>query len=202
MKHTALIARKAHMRGFSLIEVVVATAIFLIITLIVLTSQSQFRSNVILGNLAYDVALSVREAQVYGLGAREGSIGSEDFDIAYGVHFDSADLNHYVLFADLDRDGTYDESDELVELYTFNQGFFIASFCGELSGGAQRCGPNELSFLDIVFDRPEPDAIFTSDFSSDTYGLAEINLQAAQGGTRTVTITQTGQIAVEQATQQ
>ncbi len=55
------------MRGFSLIELIVVTGIFTVITAVVLANNAQFNNSVLLGNAAYDIALSVRQAQVYGL---------------------------------------------------------------------------------------------------------------------------------------
>lgn len=50
-------------KGFSLLELLVVISIFTIITTIALFNQGQLNSNVLLTNLAYDVALTVREVQ-------------------------------------------------------------------------------------------------------------------------------------------
>jgi len=181
-------------KGFTLVELVVVVSIFALISGVVLVAYSTFRGTILLENLAYEVAISVREAQSFGLGVRqfEGS-----FDVAYGIHFDDSSNNTYILFADRDRDGMYDGSGELVRLLTLRKGYSIASFCGVLGGLSERCGPAEITFLDIVYDRPEPDALFTSNLG-ETYEAARITIASPRGEVRTVTARTTGQIEVEQ----
>lgn len=184
--------------GFSLIELIVVLAIFLVITAIVLVGQSKFRGSILLGNLAYDVALSVRQAQSFGLGVRGFGTGSDAFNVAYGIHFDSG--SSYVLFADANRNGKYDplpsppDVPELVQLFTLQSSYTISSFCGVLPIGGEECG---LTFLDIVFDRPEPDALFLSN-TGQSYSSARITVRSPHGEERNVVISVTGQISVEQ----
>src|SRR3989344_6228445 len=79
--------------GFTLIELLVVTAIIVIVTSLVLINNNRFGGTVLLQNLAYDMAPSVREAQVYGISVL--SFGGE-FDFGYGMHF-TANSQTYVL---------------------------------------------------------------------------------------------------------
>ena len=185
-------------RGFSLVELIVVVAIFGVITVIVLVGHASFRSSIILGNLAYDVALSVRQAQSFGLGVRGFGTGTEQFNVAYGIHFDSGSNNSYILFVDQNRNGQYDGVSELIQLFTLARGYTIGNFCGGFSTGGEKCGPLNLNFLDIVFDRPEPDALFLSSATTDIYNSARISVHAPQGGERNIIIGVTGQISVKQ----
>ncbi len=47
-----------------------------------LANHERFNSSILLDSLAYDIALSIREAQVYGLSVR--GINA-DFQVGYGV---------------------------------------------------------------------------------------------------------------------
>ncbi len=181
-----------------MVELVVVSGIITIISTVLIAKQSQFDSVVLLRSLAYEVALSIRQAQIYGLSVRETSSGSGNFDTGYGVYFSSANPTSYILFADMDHDGTYDGEAESVEVFSVRRGYRISSFCATLSTGVERCGPAELSSLAISFERPNPDALIRSDLSNEIYGSATIHVLAPDGtSTRRIEIASTGQIAVE-----
>ena len=57
-------------RGFTLIEMMVSVGIFALITTLIMVSGRSFGGSVLLTNLAYDVALSVRRAQTFGINVR------------------------------------------------------------------------------------------------------------------------------------
>jgi prepilin-type N-terminal cleavage/methylation domain-containing protein len=185
------------MRGFSLIELLVVTGIFVVITGVVLANNAQFNSSVLLGNAAYDVALSVRQAQVYGLSTQSYS---GQFQVGYGIHF--AGPTQYLMFADLDpsHNKRYDAGvDQIVQQVTLGRGHSILRFCGVKSDSTEDCSDNAatLTHLDIGFLRPNPDATVTGD-SPTLYSSAKIVLQSRNGEeTRTVTIQSTGQISVK-----
>lgn len=184
------------LRGFSLIELLVVTGIFTVITGVVLANNSQFNSSVLLGNAAYDIALSVRQAQVYGLSTKAYS---GEFQVGYGIHFQGA--TQYLLFADLDpdRNKRYDPGvDQVVEQYTLGRGHTIKQFCGVRSDSTEDCsdGPEQLTHLDIGFLRPNPDATVTGD-GPTPYSSAKIVIQSRADETRTVTIQSTGQMSVK-----
>ncbi len=183
------------LRAFSLIELLVVTAIFTAITGVVLANNAQFNSSVLLGNAAYDVALSVRQAQVYGLSTQSFA---GQFQLGYGVHFQGGDS--YLLFADLDEDKNrrYDAGvDQIVELYTLGRGHTVLRFCGITSEGTEDCSDNDaaLEHLDVSFLRPNPDATITGS-GPNVYSSARIVLTSRANETRTVTIQSTGQISV------
>lgn len=183
-------------RGFSLIELLVVTGIFTIITGVVLANNAQFNSSVLLGNAGYDIALSVRQAQVYGLSTQSYS---GEFQVGYGVHFQGN--TQYLLFADLDpdRNKRYDAGvDQIVQQYTLGRGHTILRFCGVRSDSTEDCsdGSAALTHLDIGFLRPNPDATVTGD-SPTPYSTAKIVIQSRADETRTITIQSTGQISVK-----
>src|SRR3989344_3825107 len=85
---------QADSRGFTLIELLVVTAILGIVSTLVLANNTRFGGAVLLENLAYEIGLSVRKAQVYGIAVRR--FGETDFSAGYGIHFNSAMPTTYV----------------------------------------------------------------------------------------------------------
>ena len=61
-------------------------AIILVLTLVVLVQQSSFNKTFLLANTSYDIALTLRNAQTFGLAsrARDTSVNT-----GYGIHFES-----------------------------------------------------------------------------------------------------------------
>ncbi|MCH7529736.1 type II secretion system protein [Patescibacteria group bacterium] len=188
---------KSTLRGFTLIEMLVSISIFAIITGVVLTRNAQFSGNILIGNLAYDVALSIRQAQVFGLSVREFEVGGGRFDIGYGVNFDGSISDSYIFFADLDDDQKYDSPLEAIETLTLRNGYTIANVCGVLPGGTRKCTAfSEILFLDVVFKRPDPDANINTNLL-EMYSRAEITVASPTGKERMITVWSTGQISVK-----
>ena len=184
-------------RGFSLIELIVVVGIFTVISAIVLANHTQFNSNVLLGSLAYDIGLSIREAQVYGLSVKQFS-DSPDFQVGYGVHFQTP--GQYLLFVDKNKNKRYDIGDDgIQQTYTLGRGHSVKKFCGYTSSGSEECSNNAaaLPFLDIVFIRPSPDASILS-ASPTVYSIGAVTVRSASGRERTITVQSTGQISISQ----
>lgn len=182
------------LRAFSLIELLVAVSIFLVISTVILANHSRFNSSVLLGSLAYDVALSIREAQVFGLSVRQFGSG---FQVGYGVHFTNS--NTYVFFVDVNANKKYDEAtDSIVRTYTLSRGHTFQRFCGTNSIGIEKCSDSAspITHLDIVFLRPDPDAVISSS-EPGVYSSGRVIVTSPSGDTRTVQIASTGQISVQ-----
>ena len=163
------------------------------ITSVILANHSRFYSSVLLGNAAYDIALSVRGAQVYGLSTQ--STGGS-FNVGYGIHFTTG-ANTYLLFADNDRDHIYDNpGDTILKTYGFQRGYQIQKFCGVQSNGSEHCSnTGDIPFLDVAFLRPNPDAWILSS-TGITYSQIKVTIRSGSDETRTVSVQSTGQITV------
>lgn len=193
-------------RGFTLIELVVVVTIMLIFTTGFLLRQQRFNSSTILRGVAYSVALSIRQAQVYGTATRESAVSAFSGGTsakAYGVYFSNGS-NTYILFADLNNNQQYDNG-ESVQTFTLSNGFTMSEFC-VTSGVTQTCSPT-LTYLTILFKRPDPDSCFATNLEATAcqptgtpaYTSASIRLQGDAGAStdyRKITIGLTGQISV------
>src|ERR1700722_20139604 len=113
-------SRSTQKSGFTLIELLVVITIMTIITSIAVFSNAQFNSSIVLSNLAYEIALSVREAQDYGISVHSslssspacsaGEGGESCFNNVYGVDFNTNTPSQYILFSNagsLQGNGTY-----------------------------------------------------------------------------------------------
>ncbi len=184
-----------------------------VITAVVLVNNGKFGGVVRLQNLAYDMALSIRQAQVYGISVAR--FGDDTFDAGYGMHFDISSPTTYALFADAldEENGLYDCDDpinptpdncELVETTTITGKNSIIDLCTTSSSGAETCG---VAKVDVVFIRPEPDAwISVSDNSCILNNnlcqkSARIKLSSPRGDTISIVIDANGQISVKRPNQ-
>ena len=89
-----MIFRKKANSGFTLVELLITISIFVILTGVVLFSQSKFNGSILLTNLAYDTAVTLRQAQTYGINIKEFNTGSGTGQfVPYGVHFATSSPN-------------------------------------------------------------------------------------------------------------
>ena len=82
--HDTRIKYSRYQSGMTLIELLVVLAIFVVVTGLLIFDYGSFRSSTSLESLSNDMALSLRKAQSYAIGAY-GS--SSNFTYPYGVHF-------------------------------------------------------------------------------------------------------------------
>lgn len=187
-------------RGFTLIELLVVAGIVVVVTSIILANNSQFGGMITLENLSYDMALSIRQAQVYGIAVRR--FGSNNYNVGYGMHFEKTSATSYTLFGDaILANGFYDQG-ELVQLSTLQGGYRISDLCVRQSGSlattcaTYTCG---LDKLDILFKRPEPDAFIRANGDSALNEAACIIITSPRSTAdkRSIVVEATGQISVQ-----
>jgi type II secretory pathway pseudopilin PulG len=88
-------------QGFAFIELIISIAVFTFIATAMFISFSRLRGDVSLTSLTYDAALTIRQAQSYGIQARGRELsGSLSYDAGYGVRFGRDNLQSFAFFAD------------------------------------------------------------------------------------------------------
>ncbi len=197
----------------------VVLTIIVIITVVVLTSHSSFNKTLILANTAYDIALSLRSAETYGLGSR--AVGTT-VNAGYGLHFQSGTPGSFTLFADTypspsvssvchpindvsapnaqSGNCSYESGQgEKVTSYALGNGITISDFCA-YSTSSWSCAyalGGGLSSLDIVFARPNPEPFISVNGSysaSFPATSACLTVSSPQGGAHYISVSASGQI--------
>lgn len=192
--------------GMTLVELLVVLAIFVLITGTILFNYGGFRSSVSAQNLVDDIALSIRRAQSYAIGAH---VANNTFTNGYGVHFSMATPSStgsagvrgsnksFVMFTDIPSGGSttgdkvYNSTasscgvagDECTEILNITTSDFIRGVYLNDDGTPI---PTTGS-VDIVFRRPNPDAYFcykATDSASSTCdsvsgGLSHVRIEVA-----------------------
>jgi prepilin-type N-terminal cleavage/methylation domain-containing protein len=180
-------------RGFSLIELLISTAIIVAVAAIVIVRFSTFDSTTLLKSLAYEVAATIREAQVHSVSV----LGADpNFRYPYGVTF-APGAESYTAFqymsSDINDRPEYNilpSAPVLVDevgTYTIGRSMHIVETCVMISS-VSNCNVGR---LDISFRRPEFKAIFhavpSSGSITDTnIESAQIKLQSKNGGDKWV----------------
>jgi hypothetical protein len=166
-----------------------------IVTGVLLANNSRFGGTVLLQNLAYDIALSTREAQVYSISVVHFG---DSFSTPFGVHYDvSSDdtRDEFIVFADVDGDGSFDPSNEYVQKTDITRGFYIGQLCVTPINGTQECNAQQ---VDIIFKHPEPDAYIRSSLNNwgTPYGSGRVKVMSPRNDELCIYTEFSGQISV------
>lgn len=186
--------------GFTIAELLVSLSIVVIVSTIVLARYSSFNSAILLKSQAFELALTIREAQLLAVSA-QGSAGN--FRSSFGVFLSSVGgaKQQYVLFRDADGDG-FSEGDVVIEAGQLDDRFSVRGFTSEDNGGGVDVSDD--GELSIVFTRPNFDASFYDGAGTaltDEVVYIELVAGESEGNTtsdlRTIRVTGAGQIDVQ-----
>ncbi|MBU1159979.1 MAG: type II secretion system protein [Patescibacteria group bacterium] len=175
-------------KGFTLLELNLTIAILVIITAGLLISYPNLSAITSLKKTSQDMALAIREAQVYSLGVK--AFGAAEYYRGYGIHFDITQPSSLIIFSDINDDKDYQAGEELQTLAIQTKDK-IGALCGE-NGGPEDC---TLTQLDIIFLRPNP-IVILQDESDTEYDKASIVLKSPRGQEKRVNVWLTGQIEI------
>lgn len=194
--------------AFSLVEFIVIISIFAIMAGIALFNYSGFNATVSVSNLAHDIALTIRQSQVYGISAEAGV---DDFNTGQisGVYFQAApnggfdptfivyndahtpvELGASVLQSPVEYIQGTDVVLDQVTITTNDRITDIAT--GSSMSSLTVCQQDVV----IAFMRPNPDA-YISCGGAPNVGYAQIKIVSANGNNvQYVEVWPTGQIGV------
>lgn len=165
-------------QGFTLVELVVVTAIIVLITALTLPNYQLGDQQLALQRTAHKLAQDLRRTQEMAVSSREFA---DEVPGAYGLFLDKDLPTQYLIFADLDGDRAYSGADGLVEQISLEKEIQIQDI--------SPIAPN--NSLTVVFVPPDPLTVFVPDATSASIILASPSQQ------KTVQVNQVGLIAVE-----
>jgi hypothetical protein len=186
-----------------------------VITSIVVSGQSKYSDGTILNNSTGNIALDLRQAQVYGVSVKEFTPGSNEFSAGYGLSFSVMNATEklaYIYFADRASGSqkyiyegdwtchTGGATDECVAKRDLPSGYTFSSICEISQADDLDCSPGR---VDVTFVRPETDAhiiFFNTSGDMMTFsGLkgAKISLISPNGQVRSIVVYSTGQVSVQ-----
>lgn len=188
-------------RGFGLVELMVSISIMTLVTTVILVKNRSFNNALLLRNQAYEVAFSLRQAQLLAVSGNKESAGDSN---QYGIYFDvttEPGNRQYRLFRDdsnLSTNlGRYDGGDEtLFPVGILDNRFMIREIVDTNDNPLE-------DILSVTFVRPNFDALFKD--SSGGYFSGPVYLKISPKDDtgyvnvpfRLVEITSTGQISVK-----
>ncbi|HVM73900.1 MAG TPA: prepilin-type N-terminal cleavage/methylation domain-containing protein [Candidatus Paceibacterota bacterium] len=195
--------------GFSLIELLVVVAIITLVSAVVFANINKFGGQSRLQSLVYDIALTIRQAQVYGISVKQ--VAGSNFDTGFGVSFNLANPALYRLFNDINENGKYDAGEDVSPSpYAINQNYVYSKLCATISG-TEYC---PYTSMNIVFIRPNPNAYFIvqgggvgiTDSCTSVYGNVEqcsgtisqgrIVITSPRGDCMSIIVSANGEISV------
>jgi prepilin-type N-terminal cleavage/methylation domain-containing protein len=209
-------------KGLTLIELLVVISIFMIITSVAIFNYGNFSSTVSLQNLTDDIALSIRKAQSFAIGARaiKESNDAVDFNQRYGVHFSmnetlesplAGSTKSFLMFSSLNKEYVESTSacgsvsNECIELFDITSVDKIEGIKA-YDGVGNLLTNSSTSSIDIVFTRPDPKANFCyKEFSNSTCNTSVSRVDIIitndkldqEKRIKTISVQNTGQISIQ-----
>jgi len=189
--------------GFTLVELMVVITIATLMMTTLIVQQRTWSDKLSVDSQTYELALMIRQAQIYSLGVKgDTAATSDNFDVGYGVFINKLNNDRYIFFADLNKDGKYTSGEE-IETVVLNNGVTIYKFCGIRIGNEICSNLGLLSQMTVSFFRPEVNAItgFYSSTGNAISGFvapATIYLRSANGKETSIKIQENGQVSITQ----
>lgn len=203
-------AKRERNGGFTVLEFTIVMVIATILTTALVVQNQSWNDSLQVSSQAYDLTLTLRQAQFYSLGVKEYQPGATDddkFQVGYGVRIDSESPNQYIFFVDKLSGGAHNfklDSGETIQTISLKSGVTIEKVCG-IRSGSETCNPTaSLSKIDISFLRPDPKANIkfmksgSNNSSNDASGFsapATIYLKSPKGVRVKIKIDSNGQIS-------
>ena len=190
-------------RGFSFVELLVALAIFTLLSTFFIINFNTVNSRIALDNEAHEIALWIREAQAYAMGIKTQGTANVR---TYGMYFAQLQPDTFVLYVDRDGDRRYNSSEtavcgsaaaECIKRVELPARMILTDLKIGANTGALSTPASGV--LDISFTRPNVDARITDGSPPPTseYGVGRFTLRSVKGFSRAITVLASGQISVQ-----
>ncbi len=191
--------------GFTLAELIIVIAIIAIISTLTLFNNAKLNSSVLLSNTAYEISLIIRDAQVSGIGSKVRLDGGVATTSNQGVYIDiSNNAEQIIFFADKNSDNQYDigEENQIYNIENKRAGK-ILSICTLTGAQNETCSTSNISELNILFKRPNPEAYFYykngANLEPHLTGYAVINIGFDGGECKSIVVYKTGAIQIDKS---
>lgn len=197
--------------GFTLVELLISIAIIGVVTSIVLVKYGTFDSTVLLKGLAYEIALTLREAQVRSVSVARNAGGTDtgNFDFPFGVTFSAEEGKNkqYTSFRyghatdypvyDVGEVGAVAED---IRTFPIGRTMLVKDICVTDENEDEYCAADGVERLDVSFRRPKFRGLFsTSGYTGDDTLIRSAKIiVGASGGINdfVVEVSSLGQISV------
>lgn len=175
-------------KGFTIVELVMVTAIIAFISTIGAAGYRQGERRVVLDNQTFQFMQDVRRAQERALSSRDTGAAAPG---GYGVYLPSAN-NYYLIYADRNKNKKYD-NDEETERISLDGKIVISNMQVRKNAVSSWTNAN---FIDINYAAPDLTARITR--GGDKYEEAKVVFSVANGSqTRTAAANIAGLVYVE-----
>ena len=172
-------------RGFTLLELIVVVAIFGILSVVSLSGYEGFGLQMRLANTAYDVALTIRQAQLYGASGKSlsGVTSGDVTDLSYSMIFTNGNSNYFMKYK-IGNNG-----EQIEKEYVFSGDYTIGVYQGTLN--------TVCSTAKITYTRPNPEPTFMCGNANVTVNPIIVKIENIKTtDVRYVNIYNNGQISV------
>ena len=194
-------SNKSFKRGVTLIELMIVIALVMIFTMIVLLRQKTFENTILLRNTAYELALSIREAQAYGVSVRRDT--ADAVSGRYGIHISLINSpESTILYSDGDENNMYGAGEER-QTNIFPTPFSVKNICVTPASGIEECANDvgsKIIGLEVLFIRPNPDAhlyVVRSVGGLSSVSKAKVSIGTPENKKVDVIISSLGQVSVQ-----
>ena len=210
--------KKNNEQGFTLIEFIVVLVIFSIMSGTSLFNYNEYRNNIETTNVAQDIALTIRQAQVYGISASDGfdseNVFANNNDNTINIIDDrsirgfaiNTESQEIILFEDLNRNFSYEpDNDRVIDVRRILARNTNMSACLFASGDPVNPGncleevtvnTSGDTMVSIAFQRPYPDAFIRFDGSEYSHVLIELK-DNSENPLRYIEVNPIGSISVK-----
>jgi len=190
-------------RGHTVIEMLVVTAIIFLFAGALVFRSNDFGDQTILTNLAYEIAITIRQAQSSAMtGEATGDDSLSDYDNPVGIHFSKSSDDQFIKYVDNGSGDGYQagSNDEKLQTFTLPDRYTIADVCVMGTSPTACFSTGVIDKADIQYEGPDSEAdIYTSKGVLTTPVVKQISITiiSDQSSTSTVSAFMNGQISVE-----